>query len=429
MTLGKSGEAYAKTPLAAWNPIKAQGMARLNDLSAIESYGRQSSRIMGAGDEPVEAARLNDGGGKTLISSFEGASCVPRCYGLGRVTVFGVGLDNPQLLRWNGIGDLLRRLLDLEESQSKRGQPMTARLTQTGISELATQLDATQDDFPSVVRVTTWPVMGLLVALLLVIGPLDYLLVHKLLRRPELTWITFPLFVIAAAGSTVVWGAWAKGDRLLCNQLDILDVDAVSGTTRRRSFNLLYSPENRRYNVSVEPNPVNALAPGATAGSAAAAARPPQVAWRGRPESSFGGMYRAGGAEIARPPYAVAPEDRELEGVPIAVWSAKNLQAEWRGRTSGLVDDQLESRGPSRLEGALVHHFPEPIDDWILAYGHQVFRPQNDPKTGRPLPLVPGVRLAATNGVAAGIGRLLDRRTARQIQIGRHSDGRGPHRT
>ena len=305
---------------------------------------------------------------------------------------------------------------------------MTARLTQTGISELATQLDATQDDFPSVVRVTTWPVMGLLVALLLVIGPLDYLLVHKLLRRPELTWITFPLFVIAAAGSTVVWGAWAKGDRLLCNQLDILDVDAVSGTTRARSFNLLYSPENRRYNVSVEPNPVNGLAPGATAGSAAAAARPPQVAWRGRPESSFGGMYCAGGAEIARPPYAVAPEDRELEGVPIAVWSAKNLQAEWRGRTSGLVDDQLESRGPSRLEGALVHHFPEPIDDWILAYGHQVFRPQNDPKTGRPLPLVPGVRwLPQTASQRELAGYLTG--TARQIQVGRHPDGRGPHRT
>ena len=35
--------------------------------------------------------------------------------------------------------------------------------------------------------------MGLMVALLLVIGPIDYLLVHKLFNRPELTWITFPL--------------------------------------------------------------------------------------------------------------------------------------------------------------------------------------------------------------------------------------------
>ncbi len=98
---------------------------------------------------------------------------------------------------------------------------------------MATQLDATQDEFPSVTRVTTWPVMGLLVAFLLVIGPFDYLLVHKLFKRPELTWVTFPLFVVAAAVSAVLWGTWAKGDRLLSNQLDIVDIDTASGDNAR----------------------------------------------------------------------------------------------------------------------------------------------------------------------------------------------------
>jgi len=386
VTLGKAGQDFSNSPLAAWIPVKVQGMQRLSDLSAIESFCRQSSRIMSAGDEPVDAARLSVADGKTLISSLEGSLLCRAAYGLGRVTVFGVDAENPQLLRWGGMSDLLRRLIDLDEPQSKRSQPMTARLTQTGITELATQLDSTQDEFPSVARVTTWPVMGLLVALLLVIGPLDFLLVHKLFKRPELTWVTFPLFAAAAAGSAILWGTWAKGDRLLSNQLDIVDVDVASGTTWARSGSLLYSPEHRRYNVSGDPSSI-----GAGTQAAGVHTSPARFGWHGKPESSFGGMYRSSGAEIARPSYSAQPGDRALNGVPIAVWSTKNLEAEWEGRVNDLVDNQLESRGPSRLGGTFRHHFSEPIEDWIVAYGHQVFRPLTDPKTGRALPLAPDV--------------------------------------
>jgi hypothetical protein len=390
VALGKAAQTYAKGPVAAWIPIKVQGTQRLSDLSAIESFGRQSSRIMSASDEPVDAARLSDGGGQSLISSFDGSLLCRVSYGLGRVTVFGISLDNPELLRWTGMADLLRRLIDLEEPQSKRAQP-AARLTQTGVTELTTQLDATQDEFPSVARVTTWPVMGLMVALLLVIGPIDYFLVHKLLNRPELTWLTFPLIVAVAAGSAVWWGSSAKGDRLLSNQLDILDVETGSGATRVRSCDLIYSPQNRRYDVSVEPDSVSSLVPSAEASTSGSGPSAPRVVWHGRAESSFGGMYRTSGAEIARPPYSIEAGDRALKGVPIAIWSSKNVETEWFGRTSNLVDNQLESRGPGRLEGSLRHHFPEPIEDWIVAYGHQVFRPRTDPKTGIALPLAPDV--------------------------------------
>src|SRR5580704_18674207 len=126
------------------------------------------------------------------------------------------------------------------------------RLTQTGITELGTQLDASLDEFPGVSRFTIWHVMGLLAALVLVVGPLDFLLVHKVLRRPELTWVTFPLIALAAAGCTLYWTSEAKGKQVLVNQLDVLDVDAGSGLVRNHSYSLIYSPDNRRYNVTAE---------------------------------------------------------------------------------------------------------------------------------------------------------------------------------
>jgi hypothetical protein len=232
--------------------------------------------------------------------------------------------------------------------------------------------------------------MGLMVALLLVIGPIDYLIVHKLFNRPELTWITFPLIIAAAAGSAVWWGTSAKGNRLVSNQLDIFDADIASGVTHVRSCNVLYSPENRRYDVSFDPESVQSFAP-ATAAKKANQSPTLRVGWHGRPESSFGGMYRAGGAEIVRPPYSIDADDRTINGVPIAIWSAKNLETDWIGNTSKLVDKQLESRGPSRLEGSLRHHFPAPIEDWVVAFGHQIFRPRTDSKTGLAVPLLPDV--------------------------------------
>jgi hypothetical protein len=386
VTLGQAGPKFAQSPLASWIPIKVQGMQRLTDLSAIESFCRQSSRIMGVGDEPVDVARFNVVEGKTLVSSLEGPLLCRIPLGLGRVTVFGIDANSPQLLRWGGMGDLLRRLFDLDEPQSKRSQPQTSRLTQTGITELATQFDSTQDEFPSVARVTTWPVMGLLVALLLVIGPIDFFLVHRLFNRPELTWITFPIFAAAAAGSAILWGTWAKGDRLLSNQLDVVDVDVASGTAYARSSSLIYSPEHRRYNVSGETGSLMSGASGSPSSSPG-----PRIGWHGKAESSFGGMYRSSGAEIARASYSSKPAERGLQGLPVAVWSTKSLEAEWEGPVSGLIDNQLESRGPSRLSGTLRHHFSEPLEDWVVAYGHQVFRPRTDPKTGIALPLAPDV--------------------------------------
>ena len=53
---------------------------------------------MSPSDEPVEAARLNDGGNQSLISTFEGSLLCRASCGLGRVTVLGVGFDSPQLV-------------------------------------------------------------------------------------------------------------------------------------------------------------------------------------------------------------------------------------------------------------------------------------------------------------------------------------------
>lgn len=386
LTVGKEGANFSKSPLAAWLPVKIERTIQLRDLSPIEAFCRQSARIMSANDEPVDGSRLSTTDSKVLVSSLDGPLLCRSSYGLGRVTVFGIDINASPLERWNSAPDLLHQLVDYDVHRSNRSQPIATRLTQTGITELATQLDASHDEFPSVARVTMWPVMGLLVALLLLFGPIDFLLVHRILKRPELTWLTFPLFAILAAVSAVVWGASAKGDRLLLNQVDIVDVDAASGSTQSQSYGLIYSPGNERLDVSGDPDGIiPAIASSESDPSTL------RIAWHGKAEATFGGMYRAGGAEIARAAYSEQPNSRGLHELPVAVWSTKSLESEWEGRAANLVESQLTSRGPAHLGGSFRHHFPEPIEDWIVAYGHMVFRSHVNPDTEKTTPIAPNV--------------------------------------
>jgi hypothetical protein len=402
ISIGGEAQDFAKksAALAAWLPVNITGTVKLRDLSPIESFCRQSSRIMAAAADPLDAARLSAPGGRELVPSLAGPLLCRAAYGLGHVTVFGLDLNAPALASWSAAPDLVQRLFGVDESLAEGTPRASNRLSQTGISELATQLDGALDEIPRVSRFTIWHVMGLLAALLLVVGPLDFLLVHKLLRRPELTWVTFPLLALVAAGSAVYWGYESKGKQMQLNQLDVFDVDANSGWIYAHSYSLIYSPENRRFNVTADADAPQhaptfsrtAATPKAETGTSAAAsstpATSPQVSWRGRPEASFGGMYRTAGVEIARPSYDASAGSRQLDELPIAVWSTKSLESEWSMTDPGLVDSQLESRGLGHLGGTLRHHFPGPIEDWIVAYGHQVFYPRFDAH-GQPLPLLP----------------------------------------
>ena len=76
-----------------------------------------------------------------------------------------------------------------------------------------------------------FPLVAVLaIAYLLVLGPVDYLVVHRWLRRPWAAWITFPLIVLLFGG--VGAGAWPIGGKaaggLRVNQMELVDVDTIT---------------------------------------------------------------------------------------------------------------------------------------------------------------------------------------------------------
>src|SRR5690606_1256610 len=98
-------------------------------------------------------------------------------------------------------------------------------------------------DYFSGVKLVPFSLVFLLVVVyILLIGPGDYFLVKKVLKRMEATWITFPLIVLIFSGVAYYLANWMKGDEIRLNQVDIIDVDASSGFVRGTTYANVFSP-------------------------------------------------------------------------------------------------------------------------------------------------------------------------------------------
>ena len=371
----------------------------IRDLQGLESYtGKQTPlevrrpfpsgvRFESPGDD------ANMGGGRTVVSTLTGPLVVQVPIGFGRVTAIGTDLNRPPLSDWKPLPFLMRKFLVgvPEEATISTG---TGRLASSGITDLASQIHATQADFSTIARGSLWSILGIMLLYLLIVGPLDFFLVHRILRRPQLTWVTLPMWIVGAT-VLVVWMARAQnGSELLTNQLDLIDIDGGSNTIRTKSWLTVYSPEAQRYEMSAEP---------VDWARSDASTEDTQMTWSATPENAFGGLYRQAGVRAGQPGYRFTNAATGLENYPILLWSTGSFTAGWHSENAGesapLVESDLVHTGSGRLQGSFTHHLPEPIDEWLLAYDRRVYRHIVNRETGEVLPLAPDRQWPASPAV------------------------------
>lgn len=402
LAFGGEPDAYLSSSVSGWAPVTAAGAMTVSDVASVVD------RVMGAPPlspgRGIPGVRIEAPAGVELASSsLRGPLIVRSAYGLGRVTAFALDWTQPPLSTWKGLPGLCRYLADAEGTRARSEGPSGSQLRPTGVSELATQLAGQLDHFPQVQRPSYWTVIGLAAAFLLLVGPLDYLLVHRLLKQPRLTWITFPVWVtIAALSGNAVANRINPSDRH-ANQVTLLDADADTGLVRVQSWMTIYSPAPQRYEVEAE------VADWVAASTAPNPA--PVMSWSGTPEADFRGMYRAGGLDLANAPYSITENRGSIENLPIGYASSKAVQAEWRSIVSPdqpIVESDLAAAddGSGRLQGTLTHFCPDAITDYCLAYRNFVYVPRATAVGGRAPSLPPGL---AWNPQETIQPRILDR--------------------
>ena len=369
VTIATDPDEFQRTPWAGLLQefVQVRERTRTNDLSGLESFAIHAHKILGANRTAVTV--LKPQAGRVLVSCLEGSLVTRACFGYGQVTILGVDLTATPLSRWNGRTAFIKRLLLLVTDKETAKSAVRSTLSQSGITDLASQWRAAVIHMPDVSRPTLWGVLGLLLVYSAVIGPLDYLLVHKLLKRPHWTWATLPLLVAVASISTVWLAHAANGDTARLTQLDVVDIDAGRQEVTARSWATTYSTENRVWKIETTPTRLNPTRPQTT------------VSWLGFPENSSGGLYRESGFDLGRAVAHSAADRSSLDGVPFSQWSSKSLTSEssWISE-SPLVESELTSTSANELGGRIVHHLPFELRDWIVVFEKWVYRPH--PKFG-----------------------------------------------
>lgn len=350
----------------------------LFDLSGLEAYAKSSFRIPIAGR--IKGSTISVQDGIDVVKGIEGPLLTRSAHGFGRVTILGVDVDRPPLFRWRALDGFMAAVADLPVEE-KVDEQIGQRISHSGITELATQFQVGLESIPGVEDRSTLTVLGLVLLFLLIIGPLDYFLVHRLLKKPGLTWLTFPSIVVAAGLIASAVAGGSNGTEIRSRMCAITDMDMGSGFARQSVWSSIYSPKHRRYQVQINHDPQVLSGDSPPASSEGEASASPmssagRLKWVASPESNYGGMYRSSGLSLGSAGYTFFEGATGIENLPIPAASDRILTSSATFTVSrDLFDLNLKQSSTGHLsrESTFTHHLPAAIDDWLLVYGNRVY--------------------------------------------------------
>src|SRR5262249_29398989 len=237
--------------------------------------------------------------------------------GLGRVVLVAFDLDAPPFSTWEGQAAFWKRLHnEIAPHQSAANAEQAIGPWGQG-GELGTELKRGLESFEEVPVISFGWVALFILFYIVLVGPLDYLLLKKVFKRLELTWITFPVLVLVVSVAAYATAYYFKGDDLRVNKIDLIEIDLDGpGQVYGTSWFTLFSPRIQNYTVGLEP-----AAPewGGrwTEENADAPVPPMMVAALEGPEPGLGGNSQS----LFRRPYEYAEDASGIVRLPIPVWA------------------------------------------------------------------------------------------------------------
>src|SRR5436309_5667264 len=108
--------------------------------------------------------------------------------------------------------------------------------------EVARDLQVSLEDVEDVPMISFGWVALFILLYIIVVGPLDYLFLKKVVKRLELTWVTFPVVVLVVSAGAYFTAYYIKGNDLRINKLDVVDIDLHDGQAYGHTWFTLFSP-------------------------------------------------------------------------------------------------------------------------------------------------------------------------------------------
>lgn len=283
-------------------------------------------------------------------------------YGFGMIQLVASDLEQPAFSQWADRNKLWRTLLskhiDLGVAE-KTLDVQVGNATYLGYDDLVGQLRASLDVFPSLTVVSFGQVVAIIVALLLVIGPLDYFLSVKWLKRPDFSWYFAGCVLMLASLGLIALKSKLRPDEVRVNSVQIVDIDTASKQATGHFWSHVYSSKARQVDLALQTT---------------APESDPQLDWQGLPGRGLGGIMSQLNTDLGMPPYIVEQQlsgRSEFQQVGIPTSGTKCVAATWHQKVEFENQTSLkEIRGIDQLEGNVVNPLSVDLKDCMLFYHH-----------------------------------------------------------
>jgi hypothetical protein len=297
--------------------------------------------------------------------------------GLGRVLLLAFDVDSDKFSKWDGRTAFWKKVqaeIGPRLPAENANLPAGGAFVQGG--ELGVDFKRQLETFAEVPVISFGWVALFILFYIVLVGPLDYLLLKKVVKRLEWTWITFPVLVLIVSIAAYTTAYYVKGDDLRINKVDLVEIDLhKSGQVYGRTWFTMFSPRIQNYTIGLEP-----VAPewgGRWQANDADAPTPPvMLAAMDGPEPSLGGNSQS----LFRQPYDYAADAGGLRRVPIPVWATRTFSSAWRvplrdrqakDRPPPIQADLRISRDGKALSGAIVNNLPAELQNAVLFFQSQ----------------------------------------------------------
>ncbi len=383
------------------NPQKTKQVTSMESLQNWENRIRNNPFPVNQ-TRPEEIAELKSwDGAEILIQERKDPLMVRIPYGRGNLTLLAFELERGPFKNWGkpkNFGNLestpgnvlfLKNILNelgpkvMHNTPQGQGQVFIPETNSN--QDVSTHIHRNLDNFDVPVISFGWVALFILIYIIIV-GPIDYLILKKVFKRLELTWITFPSVVILISILAYFTAYAIKGNDLKINKIDLVDIDMRSALDENYKTKKAYaygtswfsilSPRIQNYDIGLEPRlDLWGDTPGEKNEN-----NEVMITWFGRPEYNVGFGGRNSQSLFSRA-YTYAEGAKGINKVPIPVWTSKAFSATWEDKFGKLpIQADLYYR-PTDINQTLYvnieNQLPFALKDVHLVYGKKIYKFSN----------------------------------------------------
>lgn len=283
-------------------------------------------------------------------------------HGFGTIQLVASDLEQPAFAQWPDRNKLWRSLLsktiDLGVAE-KSLNVQVGNATYLGYDDLVGQLRASLDVFPSLTVVSFGQSVAIIVALLLVIGPLDYFLSVKWLKRPDFSWYFAGSMLTLASIGLIALQSRLRPNEIRVNSVQLVDIDSTSNQATGHFWSHVYSSQARKVSFALQ-----STAPESDT----------LLDWQGLPGRGLGGIMSQLNTDLGMPAYTIEQNTKggaEFQQVGIPTAGTKCVSAAWHQMIEFESKTKLkEIPGIDQLDGNVVNPLSVDLKDCMLFYHH-----------------------------------------------------------